>query len=72
MPIDIKMVPGAASGGRIVKWLGLGFILLLAFLIVNPITVIPAGNVGVKDFFGSVSTDKLSPASTSCSRSPGW
>ena len=61
MPIDIKTVPGAAAGGRIVKWLGLGFIILLAFLIASPLTVIPAGNVGVKDFFGSVSADKLFP-----------
>jgi regulator of protease activity HflC (stomatin/prohibitin superfamily) len=34
---------------------------LVLFLIGNPVTVIPAGHVGVRDFFGSVSSDILSP-----------
>ena len=70
MPIDIKMVPGAATGGRIVKWLGLGFIILIAFLIANPFTVIPAGHVGVKDFFGTVSAPSRPGIDLWC-RSPG-
>lgn len=35
--------------------------LLVLFLIANPIKVIPAGHVGVKNFFGSVSPDVLPP-----------
>ena len=34
---------------------------LVIITIANPIAVIPAGHVGVKDFFGSVSSDTLPP-----------
>jgi prohibitin 1 len=36
-------------------------LVILAFIVLfaNPVTVIPAGNVGVKDFFGNVSSTKL-------------
>jgi len=34
---------------------------VLAFLIGNPIKVVPAGHVGVKNFFGNVSADVLVP-----------
>jgi prohibitin 1 len=34
-------------------------VVLLLFLVANPITVIPAGHVGVKDFFGTVSPNEL-------------
>jgi prohibitin 1 len=61
MPIQVKAVPGVPGGGRIVKWAILAFLILVAFLVVNPVTVVPAGNIGVKDFFGSVSASKLSP-----------
>jgi len=37
------------------------FIVLIILLWANPLTVIPAGHVGVKDFFGSVSSDVLTP-----------
>jgi prohibitin 1 len=32
-----------------------------AIFIANPVAIVPAGHVGVKDFFGSVSSDTLSP-----------
>lgn len=36
-------------------------IIFILFLIGNPITIVPAGNVGVKDFFGMVSKKALTP-----------
>ena len=48
--------PGRVIGCAVL--LVVGFIL---FLVANPFTVIPAGHVGVKDFFGSVSQGILSP-----------
>ena len=36
-------------------------ILIVVFLIAGPFRTVPAGNVGVKDFFGSVSSSTLSP-----------
>ncbi|HVN72649.1 MAG TPA: prohibitin family protein [Desulfomonilia bacterium] len=36
-------------------------IIILALLFLNPIAMIPAGHVGVKDFFGYVSSDTLPP-----------
>lgn len=55
-----EVVPPAATGRRILKLaLIVGVVLLL--LIGNPLTVIPAGHVGVKDLFGRVSSDVLQP-----------
>jgi prohibitin 1 len=34
---------------------------VILFLVAGPIRTVPAGNVGVKDFFGSVSSSTLSP-----------
>ena len=45
-------------------YLGLGVVLvvaLIAFLAGGPFRTVPAGHVGVKDFFGSVSSDTLPP-----------
>jgi prohibitin 1 len=39
--------------------MGLGIGIVLILLIANPFTVIPAGHVGVKDFFGTVSPNEL-------------
>jgi regulator of protease activity HflC (stomatin/prohibitin superfamily) len=39
----------------------LGVIAVILFLAAGPIRTVPAGNVGVKDFFGSVSSSTLSP-----------
>ena len=36
-------------------------ILVILFLMAGPFRTVPAGNVGVKDFFGSVSSSTLSP-----------
>lgn len=45
----------------LLKWAGGAFLALLFLLIAGPIKVVPAGHVGVKDFFGSVSPNTLSP-----------
>jgi regulator of protease activity HflC (stomatin/prohibitin superfamily) len=54
--IDVSAVPGTGRGVR-------GLLIVIAIVIVvligNPIKVIPAGHVGVKDFFGSVSPNVL-------------
>ena len=34
---------------------------LIVFLVAGPFRTVPAGHVGVKDFFGNVSTTVLSP-----------
>jgi len=55
-----EVVPKSQSGFRIVRLVVLaGFVILL--LAGNPIKVIPAGHVGVKDFFGRVSPNVLPP-----------
>ena len=52
---------GAPGGGSVKKILIIAavFIVVLIGLQASPITVIPAGHVGVKDLFGSVSMDAL-------------
>ncbi len=55
-----EVVPPSPSGRRIVRFAIVGIVLLL-LLVGSPITVIPAGHVGVKDFFGRVSPDILGP-----------
>lgn len=45
----------------LVKFILILFILFILFLIGTPITVVPAGHVGVKDFFGMVSKKPLNP-----------
>ena len=60
MPKLFEVVPSSQSGFRIVRLVVLaGFVILL--LVGNPVTVIPAGHVGVKDFFGRVSSSVLRP-----------
>jgi prohibitin 1 len=56
--IDVSGTPG---GGRSVRGLIIVIAIIVAMLIGNPLTVIPAGHVGVKDFFGSVSPNVLTP-----------
>ncbi|MDQ2869384.1 MAG: prohibitin family protein [Acidobacteriota bacterium] len=51
-------MPGGRHGLRI---LAIGVAALILLLIGNPLTVIPAGHVGVKDLFGKVSPDVLTP-----------
>jgi len=55
-----EVVPPSLPGRRIARLIVVAFVLIL-FLAGNPITVIPAGHVGVKDFFGSVSSSVLPP-----------
>src|SRR5580765_6111110 len=56
--IDVSAVPGA---GRGLRGLIIAIAIIVAVLIGNPIKVIPAGHVGVKDFFGNVSSSVLMP-----------
>ena len=56
--IDVSATPG---GGRSLRVLIIAIAIIVAILIGNPISVIPAGHVGVKDFFGSVSPSILMP-----------
>ena len=54
-------VSNPAAGGRGLRIGLIAVALFVLFLIGNPITVVPAGHVGVKDFFGSVSSSILPP-----------
>ena len=56
--IDVSGTPG---GSRSVRGLIIVIAIIVVILIGNPLTVIPAGHVGVKDFFGSVSSSVLTP-----------
>jgi regulator of protease activity HflC (stomatin/prohibitin superfamily) len=55
-----EVVPPSQPGRRIARLIVVAFVLIL-LLAGNPIKVIPAGHVGVKDFFGSVSPNVLPP-----------
>ena len=52
---------GAPGGGRSLRSLGVVIVVVILVLIGNPVRVIPAGHVGVKDFFGNVSPNVLTP-----------
>lgn len=47
------------NAGKAIKWIVIAGVALFLFCGFNPIVVIPAGHVGVKDFFGNVSADVL-------------
>jgi len=55
-----EVVPPSQSGRRVFRLAIIGIVLVF-LLAGNPVTVIPAGHVGVKDFFGRVSSNVLSP-----------
>lgn len=55
-----EVVPPSQPARRIVRLVVIGLVVLI-LLIGNPVTVIPAGHVGVKDLFGRVSSSVLSP-----------
>lgn len=55
-----EIVPPFPSGRRVVR-LAVIAVVLVILLIGSPITVIPAGHVGVKDLFGRVSSNVLPP-----------
>jgi regulator of protease activity HflC (stomatin/prohibitin superfamily) len=48
-------------GPRFVRRVIIAIVLFVLLVIGGPITVVPAGHVGVKDFFGSVSLNALTP-----------
>ena len=54
-----EVLDGRVPGGGGLRYAVIGVAILLLFLIGNPLTVIPAGDVGVKDFFGNVSANIL-------------
>ncbi len=56
--IDISAAPG---GGRGLRALIIAIVIVVVVLLGNPVRVIPAGHVGVKDFFGNVSSSVLLP-----------
>ncbi|HEY6066677.1 MAG TPA: prohibitin family protein [Thermoanaerobaculia bacterium] len=58
MPKLFEVTPPSQPGRRLARLVIVGVVLLL-LLVGSPITVIPAGHVGVKDFFGRVSSDVL-------------
>ena len=60
MPKLFEVVPPSAPGRGIFR-LVIVAVVLIILLAGNPIKVIPAGHVGVKDFFGSVSPNVLPP-----------
>ena len=59
MPSFPRPIDTGSFGFNYVRFLGLG--LLLLFVLYLSATVVPAGHVGVKDFFGSVSDRALGP-----------
>jgi regulator of protease activity HflC (stomatin/prohibitin superfamily) len=60
MPIDVTRHPEPPRSRGIVGVV-IALIVLLLLLVQGPLRTVPAGNVGVKDFFGSVSSDTLAP-----------
>lgn len=62
--INDRRAAKKAAEDRIKKWIKVGvtaFVALILFLILNPIRIIPAGHVGVQDWFGTVSDGIMSP-----------
>jgi len=57
---DVTNPPGN-RGGPGLRTLLIGVVILIAILAGNPFKVVPAGHVGVKNFFGNVSSDVLAP-----------
>jgi regulator of protease activity HflC (stomatin/prohibitin superfamily) len=56
--IDVSGTPG---GGRSIRSLIFVIVIAILILIGNPFRSVPAGHVGVKDFFGIVSSSVLTP-----------
>jgi prohibitin 1 len=54
-----EVLEGRVGGGGGLRYAVIGVALLLFVLIGSPFTVVPAGDVGVKDFFGNVSASIL-------------
>jgi len=56
-----EIVPPSGSSSRVARTAIIVLIVFVLLVIGGPITVVPAGHVGVKDFFGSVSPNALPP-----------
>jgi len=56
-----RMGDAGSTGAGGIRFAVIAVIVLVLFLLSNPIKVIPAGHVGVKDFFGIVSKNVLPP-----------
>jgi prohibitin 1 len=54
-----EVLPSVGPGPRFVRGVLIAVVLFVLLVIGGPITVVPAGHVGVKDFLGSVSPDVL-------------
>jgi regulator of protease activity HflC (stomatin/prohibitin superfamily) len=54
-----EIVPSAGPGPRFVRNAIIALVLFVLVVIGGPLTVVPAGHVGVKDFFGNVSPNAL-------------
>ena len=56
-----EIVPPSGGPSRFVRNAIIALVLFVLVIIGGPITVVPAGHVGVKDFFGNVSSSVLTP-----------
>jgi prohibitin 1 len=61
MARTFEIVPPSGVGSRFVRNAIIGLILFVLIIIGGPIKVVPAGHVGVKDLFGRVSPNVLTP-----------
>ncbi|MEX0880074.1 MAG: prohibitin family protein [Thermoanaerobaculia bacterium] len=59
MAKTFEFVPPGGPGPKFVRRAIIGIVLFVLLVIGGPITVVPAGHVGVKDFFGRVSPNAL-------------
>jgi prohibitin 1 len=58
-PRTFEVVPPGGPNPKFVRRAIIGLVVLVLIVIGGPITVVPAGHVGVKDFFGNVSPNVL-------------
>jgi len=61
MDPELVRMPRMPRPPRFLGTVVIAVIVLIIFVATGPIRAVPAGNVGVKDFFGSVSSSTLSP-----------
>jgi regulator of protease activity HflC (stomatin/prohibitin superfamily) len=61
MAKTFEVLPSVGPGPRFVRGVLIAVILFVLLVIGGPIAVVPAGHVGVKDLFGSVSLTSLPP-----------
>ena len=61
MARTFEVLPSGGGGGKALRRAVIALVLFVVLVMGAPITVVPAGHVGVKDFFGSVSKSVLPP-----------